>query len=113
MEGVIKDIFWIIYKAPMVLYALPKRIPAFRSMFSSGGDYTLERGMQHSTVREGGNTTLRCVSPRHFHGCKFRSPSGVVYNIGIGGGSSYDRARIDCLCMVRPFSKYFLQHIYL
>ena len=80
-------------------------------MLSSGGDYTLDTSMQHSTVREGGNAKIKCESPRPFNGCKFRSPSGEVYNIGIGGGSSYDRARIDCLCIVRAFTKYFLQYI--
>jgi len=63
----------------------------------SGGDY-YGRGLQHKKVARGSTTRLRCESPRPFTGCKFRSPSGEVFNIGIGGGSSYKNARIDCLC---------------
>ena len=68
---------------------------------SSGGDYTYGRSMKHNKVEKGSTTKLSCESPRPFNGCKFRSPSGAVFNIGIGGGSSYNNARIDCLCTVR------------
>jgi len=65
-----------------------------------GGDYTYTYGKskQHSEVEKGSTTSISCESPRPFNGCKFRSPSGQVFNIGIGGGSRYYNARIDCLC---------------
>merc|ERR1719369_2736812 len=71
--------------------------------YSSGEDYTYGRSMKHNKVEAGSTTKLRCESPRPFNGCKFRSPSGEVYDIGIGGGSSYDNARIDCLCTVEDY----------
>ena len=74
--------------------------------FFSGADYGY--GYKSNKIREyktgvteGSNTKLRCDSPRPMSGCKYRSPRGEVFNIGIGGGSSYDNARIDCLCTVR------------
>ena len=48
----------------------------------------------------GSQAALKCESENSFDSCKFRSPTGEIYDIGISGGSSYNRARIDCLCLV-------------
>ena len=68
-------------------------------MFFSG-DYAMARKRDVKHVAVGSKTTLRCESPIPFNDCKFKAPNGEVHRIGIGGGSSYDRARIDCLCTV-------------
>merc|ERR1719184_157107 len=65
-------------------------------------DYSLPH-FPTQKAKLGGKTTLNCTSPIPFQGCKFRSPSGQIYNIGIGGGSSYDRSRIDCLCTEKEY----------
>merc|ERR1712142_942928 len=57
-------------------------------------------------VKEGEDVHLKCNAPDnpgYFDNCKFRDPSGNIHNIGISGGSSYNQARIDCLCTVEEY----------
>merc|ERR1712142_140390 len=57
-------------------------------------------------VEEGKDVHLKCNAPDnpgYFDNCKFIDPSGNIHNIGISGGSSYNRARIDCLCTVEEY----------
>merc|ERR1719435_6748 len=77
----------------------------FGGNYSADGDDLIEStdyaiapksNTKHEAV--GSKTTLRCESPVPFNDCKFKAPNGEVHRIGIGGGSSYDRARVDCLC---------------
>ena len=66
----------------------------------SSGDYAMAPKSNRKHAAVGSKTTLRCESPIPFNDCKFKAPNGEVHRIGIGGGSSYDRARVDCLCTV-------------
>merc|ERR1712042_18359 len=64
---------------------------------SSGSDYYIPKPPATAiTANIGKPAKLRCESPKDFQGCKFFSPSGEEFNVGIGGGSSYgEKSRVD------------------
>merc|ERR1712142_1272513 len=66
---------------------------------SSGSDYYIPKPPATAiTANIGKPAKLRCESPKDFQGCKFFSPSGEEFNVGIGGGSSYgEKSRVDGL----------------
>ena len=52
-------------------------------------------------IKMGSSTRLKCQSSKPFNDCRFVGPNGKQYRIGIGGGSAYDKWRVDCLCTVK------------
>ena len=60
-------------------------------------------------IKMGSSTRLKCQSTKPFNDCRFVGPNGKQYRIGIGGGSAYDKWRVDCLCTVKLMTANLLQ----
>ena len=69
---------------------------------SASGGYNSSRALtsgppsQEVEAAIGSSAQLKCLSLQPFNDCKFVSPRGKQFRIGIGSGSAYHKRRVDC-----------------
>merc|ERR1712142_1075247 len=64
-------------------------------------------------AEEGEDVALKCESTKEFQDCKFKDPTGKIYKIGVGGGSSYFKSRVDCLCTEEEYDPTMVCGVYI